>query len=119
MRNKWVAALGAGARALVLAASTFDSAEARRSGGFGGRSFAVRSFSAGPRFVARPSFVRVAPWRHRHVRRAFDGVPLVYGAYAYTAQALGAQPSVGAGSQAAAAFIREGGRSPDRLLAPL
>jgi hypothetical protein len=39
MRNKWVAALGAGALALVLAASTFDTAEARRSGGFGGRSF--------------------------------------------------------------------------------
>jgi len=74
---------------VVLLASTFDTAEARRGGGWRGggnfrsSGFAVRSYS-GPRFVARPSFARVAPYyRHRHVRRAFVGVPLAYGAYYY------------------------------------
>ena len=88
--------MGAGGLALVLAASTFETAEARWGGGFGGRSFAVRSFGAGPRILTRPSFVRVAPWRHRLVRRAFVGVPLVYGAYAYGWQLEMAQvPGVG------------------------
>jgi hypothetical protein len=71
----------------VLVASTFDTAEARHRGGGGGWSgggarFVGRSYSA-PRFVARSSFARVAPFRHRHVRRAFVGAPLAYGAYAY------------------------------------
>ncbi len=86
MKKAWVA-LGASALAIVLVASTFDPAEARRGGGGGfrggGAHFAARSFSA-PRFVARSSFARVAPFRHRHVRRAFVGVPLAYGAYAYS-----------------------------------
>jgi hypothetical protein len=90
MTKKWVA-LGASALALVLVASTFDTAEARRGGGgggfrSGGHSFAARSFSgrafAPSRFVGRPSFA-YAGNRHRHFRRAFVGVPLAYGAYSY------------------------------------
>jgi hypothetical protein len=86
MKNAWVA-LGASALAIVLVASTFDTAEAHRGGrggGWrgGGGSFVARSYSA-PRFVARSNFARVAPFRHRHVRRAFVGVPLAYGAYYY------------------------------------
>ena len=85
MKKAWVA-LGASALALVLVASTFDAAEARHRGG-GGWS------GGGARFVgalvqrtalrsAVVSFARVAPFRHhRHVRRAFVGVPLAYGAY--------------------------------------
>jgi hypothetical protein len=89
MKKAWVA-LGAGALAIALVASTFDTAEARhrgggggfRSGGWGGGGarFVARSYSA-PRFVARSSFAGVH--RHRHVRRAFVGVPLAYGAYGY------------------------------------
>jgi len=86
MRRRWMA-VGAAALALVLVATTFDTAEARRAGGGGfrgvGGHFAARSFG-GPRFVARSNFVRVAPFRHRHVRRAFVGVPLAYGAYYYS-----------------------------------
>jgi hypothetical protein len=89
MKKAWVA-LGASALAIVLVASTFDTAEARRGGGGGGwrgggGHYSARSFSA-PRFVARSSsFARVAPFRHhRHVRRAFVGAPLAYGAYAYS-----------------------------------
>jgi hypothetical protein len=86
MKNAWVA-LGASALAIVLVASTFDTAEAHRGGrggGWrgGGGSFVARSYSA-PRFIARSNFARVAPFRHRHVRRAFVGVPLAYGAYYY------------------------------------
>jgi len=91
MTRKWVAA-GTAALALVLVASTYDTAEARRAGGggwggfrSGGAHLAPRSFG-GPRFVAR-SFagprLHAAPFRHRHFRRAFVGVPLVYGAYYY------------------------------------
>jgi hypothetical protein len=82
--KKTLVALGASALAIVLVASTFDTAEARRGGGWrgGGAHFSARSFSA-PRFVARSSFATVAPFRHRHVRRAFVGVPLAYGAYYY------------------------------------
>jgi hypothetical protein len=74
--------------ALVLAASTFDTAEARRGGGGwggyrGGAHFAARSIG-GPRFIGRSNFVRVAPFRHRHVRRVFIGAPLAYGAYYYS-----------------------------------
>jgi hypothetical protein len=85
MKKTWVA-LGASALAIVLVASTFDTAEAKhRSGGWsgGGARFVARSYSA-PRYVARSSsFTRIAPFRHRHVRRAFIGVPLAYGAYYY------------------------------------
>jgi hypothetical protein len=92
MTKKWVA-LGASALALVLVASTFDTAEARRSGGgggfrSGGNSFAARSFSgrafAPSRFVGRPSYAAVGGFRHhRRFGRAFIGVPLAYGAYSY------------------------------------
>jgi len=99
MAKKWVA-LGVSALALVLVASTFDAAEARRGGGggfragggghFAARSFAGRSFSgrsfAGARFVGRPNFAYggYGRYRHRHIGRAFAvGVPLAYGAYAY------------------------------------
>ena len=91
MKKVWVA-LGASALAMVLVASTFDTAEARRGGGGGYRGgggfrsagvhFSARSFS-GPRYVAQSNFAGVAPFRHRHVRRAFVGVPLAYGAYYY------------------------------------
>jgi hypothetical protein len=89
MTRKWVAA-GTAALALVLVASTYDAAEAGRRGGWGGGSghFAARSFAgprfAGPRFVARSNFAHVAPFRHRHFRRGFVGVPLAYGAYYYS-----------------------------------
>jgi hypothetical protein len=95
MTRKWVA-LSASALALVLVASTFDTAEARRSGnGFrssGGHSFAGRSFSgrsSGPsRFVGRSNFGSAGHFRHRHrhIGRGFAvGVPLAaYGAYAYS-----------------------------------
>ena len=73
----------------MLVASTFDAAEAKHRGGGsgwsgGGARFVGRSYSA-PRYVARSySYARVAPFRHhRHVRRAFVGAPLAYGAYAY------------------------------------
>jgi hypothetical protein len=92
MTKKWVA-LGASTLALVLVASTFDTAEARRGGGGGGfrggggHSFAARSFSgrsfAGTRFVGRSNFASAGYGRHRHFRRGFVGVPLAYGAYAY------------------------------------
>ena len=90
MTKKW-GALGASMLALVLVASTFDTAEARRSGGGyrgGGHSFAARSFSgrsfAASRFVGRSNFASAGIVRHRHhFRRAFVGVPLVYGAYSY------------------------------------
>jgi len=89
--TKMLGALGAGMLALVLVASTLDTAEARHSGGArsGGHSFAARSFSGRSfgttRFVGRSNFAAVAPFRHRrHFRRAFVvGVPLAYGAYAY------------------------------------
>jgi hypothetical protein len=92
MTKKWVA-LGASVFALVLVASTFDTAEARRAGGgfrsSGGHSFAARSFSgrsfAPSRFVGRSNFASAGIVRHRHhFRRAFVGVPLAYGAYAYS-----------------------------------
>lgn len=102
MTKKWVA-LGASALALVLVASTFDTAEAGRRGGgfrggsghfavrsFSGRSFSARSFSgrsfAPSRFVGRSNFARAGQFRHRHrhIGRGFAiGVPLAYGAYAY------------------------------------
>lgn len=94
MKKTWVA-LGASALALVLVASTFDTAEAGRRGGFGfraggghfaARSFGVRSFG-GARFIARPRFAYggYARPRYRHYGRAFGiGVPLAYGAYAYS-----------------------------------
>jgi len=93
MTKKW-AALGASALALVLVASTFDTAEARRSGGgfsSGGHSFAARSFSSGrafapSRFVGRSSFASAGHFRHRHRhigRGVLIGAPLVYGAYSY------------------------------------
>ena len=83
MMSKW-GALGAGVLALVLVASTFDTAEARRGGGFrsGGYAFSGRSFA--PRFVGRSNFVSggVFRHRHRHFGRGFVvGVPLAYGAY--------------------------------------
>ena len=90
--TKTLGALGASMLALVLVASTFDTAEAKRSGGYsvgGGHSFAAHSFpgrSFGTtRFVGRSNFATVAPFRHRHhFRRGFVvGVPLAYGAYAY------------------------------------
>jgi hypothetical protein len=92
--TKTLGALGASMLALVLVASTFDTAEAKRSGGFrvgGGHSFAARSYpgrSFGTtRFVGRSSFAGVAPFRHRHRhigRGIAIGVPLAYGAYAYS-----------------------------------
>jgi hypothetical protein len=88
-KKRWLA-VSATAVALVLAASTFDAAQAHRGGGYrgGGGHFAARSFSGrsfgGPRFIARSNFVRAAPFRHRHVRRGFVGVPLAYGAYGYS-----------------------------------
>ena len=94
MTKKWVA-LGASALALVLVASTFDTAEARRGGGgfrgSGGHAFAARSFSgrafAPSRFVGRSNFASAGyvRHRHRHIGRGFAiGVPLAYGAYAYS-----------------------------------
>ena len=95
MTKKWVA-LSASVLALALVASTFDAAEARSRGsiGFrsGGHSFAARSFSgrsfAPSRFVGRSNFAGAGYIRHRHHRhfgRAFAiGVPLAYGAYAYS-----------------------------------
>ena len=88
MTKRWMA-VGATAVALVLVASTFDAAEAKRGGGGGyrggGGHFAARSFSGrsfgGARFVG-PS--RFAGARHRHVRGFAVGVPLAYGAYAYS-----------------------------------
>ena len=82
--KRTLVALGASALAIVLVASTFDTAEAKHRGGWsgGGARFVARSYSA-PRFVARSNFARVAPFRHRHARRAFIGVPLAYGAYYY------------------------------------
>jgi hypothetical protein len=88
-KKGWLA-VSATAVALVLAASTFDAAQAHRGGGYrgGGGHFAARSYSGrsfgGARFIARSNFVRAAPFRHRHVRRGFVGVPLAYGAYAYS-----------------------------------
>jgi hypothetical protein len=95
MSKKWVASVAAGL-AFVLAAGTFDSAEARRGGGGfrsgGGGHFGARSFG-GSRFVARPNFHRGAAFvgprhfghRHgRHFRRGIIvGAPLAYGAYYY------------------------------------
>ena len=96
MTKKWVA-LGASALALVLVGSTFDTAEARRGGGGGGyrggggHSFAARSFSgrsfAPSRVAGRSSFASagIVRHRHRHIGRGFAvGVPLAYGAYAYS-----------------------------------
>ena len=90
MTKKWVA-LGASVLSLALVASTFDTAQARHRGGGwsgGGARFVARSYSAprfsAPRYVARSSsFAHVAPFRHRHFRRAFIGAPLAYGAYYY------------------------------------
>jgi hypothetical protein len=89
MTKKW-SALGASALALVLVASTFDTAEARRNGGGlriggGGGHFAARSFG-GTRFMGRSSFAGIGHrHRHRHIGRGFAiGVPLAYGAYAYS-----------------------------------
>lgn len=88
MKKTW-AALGASALAVALVASTIDSAEARRGGGFGGfrggghyaaRSFAPRAFATGPRFIAP----RRIYGHHRHFRRGVViGAPLAYGAYYY------------------------------------
>jgi hypothetical protein len=88
MTKTWVA-LGAGALAVVLVASTFDTAEARRGGGWGGfragggGHFAARPFA--PRFAVGPRYGRVAHFApRRHFRRGvFIGAPLAYGAYAY------------------------------------
>jgi len=81
MMKKWMAS-GATALALVLAAGTFEAAEAHRAGGYrAGPHFVARPFAAG-RYVGRPSYA--APYVHRrHFRRGFIGVPFAYGAYYY------------------------------------
>ena len=93
-------ALAAGALALLLVSSAFDSAEAqRRSGaralhggstarGFSGRAFRAPRIHAGRSLGGRRFTGRHIP-RHRsgrHIRRGIIvGVPLgVYGAYAYS-----------------------------------
>lgn len=101
MSKKWLALAGT-ALALALAAGTFDTAEARKGGGFGGgggkfhgggaRFHSARPF-AGPRSYAGPRFYKGAhlgqrhhfAHRHRHFRRhIFVGVPFAYGgAYYY------------------------------------
>jgi hypothetical protein len=93
--TKTLGALGASMLALVLVASTFDTAEAKPSGGYrggSGHSFAARSFSGRSfgttRFVGRSNFAAAGNFghrhRHRHIGRGFlVGVPLAYGAYAY------------------------------------
>ena len=100
MTKKW-GGLAASMLALVLVASTFDAAEARRNGSgirsggghsFGARSFSGRSFapyrSLGRSHIAGGGHVRHGHrhrHHHRHIGRGFAvGVPLAYGAYAYS-----------------------------------
>jgi hypothetical protein len=84
--TRTLGALAAVLLGLVLVAGTFDTAEARRGGGFrmGGHGhIGARAFA--PRFAARPFVGRHAHFgRHRHFRRGFIiGAPLAYGAYSY------------------------------------
>ena len=90
--------MAAGTLAVLLISSTFDPADAKRGGGWGGRgysggharAFSGRAFSA-PRFYGGSSyrahsFAGRHVHRHRHIRRGIAvGVPLAaYGAYYYT-----------------------------------
>jgi hypothetical protein len=80
-------ALAAGTLAVLLISSTFDAADARRSGGWsGGKGYGggyARSYGGGYR-----SYSSAGPriHHHRHFRRGLAvGVPLAaYGAYYYT-----------------------------------
>jgi hypothetical protein len=89
MARRMVASAAA-ALALLLAASAFDTADARRGGGFhgggfrSGGHFAARSFG-GTRFVGRPHFAARSAFVGRRAfrRGVIVGAPLAYGAYYY------------------------------------
>jgi len=79
-----LAALAAGVIALLLVASMFDTAEARKGGGWGGRGvgggharvYSGRAFHSGHAFRSHRG--------HHFARRGvIVGVPLAYGAYYY------------------------------------